>query len=201
MKIKKYAALLLAGLMLVCCVACGKNEVAEVVLPEPEEGRLKSICQLSVLEGYFHNVVKYQKENKKTGFLKPKDTHLWVEYTGVAKYGLDASKVKMEVSGKEITITLPKAKLLYTKVDSTSLDENSYIVAKDSAKVTAEDSRDILVKAQEKLDKEAADYEELFTKAQQHAQELMEDYVKNIVTTSGADANEYTINWVYLNEE
>ena len=67
MKIKKYAALLLAGLMLVCCVSCGKNEVAEVVLPEPEEGRLKSICQLSVLEGYFHNVVKYQKENKKTG--------------------------------------------------------------------------------------------------------------------------------------
>lgn len=36
----------------------------------------------------------------------------------------------MEISGKEITITLPKAKLLYTKVDSTSLDENSYIVAK-----------------------------------------------------------------------
>lgn len=108
MKIKKYAALLLAGLMLVCCVSCGKNEVAEVVLPEPEEGRLKSICQLSVLEGYFHNVVKYQKENKKTGFLKPKDTYLWVEYTGVAKYGLDASKVKMEISGKEITITLPK---------------------------------------------------------------------------------------------
>ena len=67
--------------------------------------------------------------------------------------------------------------------------------------MTAEDSRDILVKAQEKLDKEAADYEELFTKAQQHAQELMEDYVKNIVTTSGADANEYTINWVYLDEK
>ena len=29
----------------------------------------------------------------------------------------------------------------------------------------------------------------------------MEDYVKNIVTASGVDANEYTINWVYLDEE
>lgn len=201
MKMKKYVALFLAGLSLLFCVSCGKSETAEVVLPEPDEGRLKSICQMSVLEGYFHNVVKYQKPNKKTGFLKPKDTHLWVEYTGIAKYGLDASKVKLETSGKEITITIPNAKLLYTKIDSTSLDENSYIIAQDSAKVTADDSKQILMDAQEKLETEASEYEQLFIMAQQHAQELMEDYVKNIVSASGANADDYTINWVYLNEE
>ena len=51
----------------------------------------------------------------------------------------------MEISGKEITITLPKARLLYTKVDSTSLDENSYIVAKDSAKAEREMKKHIVL--------------------------------------------------------
>ena len=125
MKIKKYTALLLAALMLLLCVSCGKtSEPAEII--EPDEGRLKSICQLSVLEGYFHNVVKYRKSNPDRLFLKSNDTHFWVEYTGVAKYGVDASKVTLEMSGNEITITLPKAHMLYCKVDSTSLDENSF---------------------------------------------------------------------------
>lgn len=200
MKIKRYAALFLAMLILLFCVACGKTqEAAEVV--EPDEGRLKSICQLSVLEGYFHNVVKYKKANPNRLFLKTNDTHFWVEYTGVAKYGVDASKVTMEMSGDEITITLPKAHMLYCKVDSTSLDENSYIVAKDSFKVTAEDSKSALVQAQNELQAEASSYDQLLTLAQQRAQELMEDYVKNIMTVSGKDESSYKINWVYLDEE
>ena len=200
MKIKKYTALLLAALMLLLCVSCGKtSEPAEVI--EPDEGRLKSICQLSVLEGYFHNVVKYRKSNPDRLFLKSNDTHFWVEYTGVAKYGVDASKVTLEMSGNEITITMPKAHMLYCKVDSTSLDENSYIVAKDSFKVTAEDSKAALIQAQDELQKEAADYDALLSLAQQRAQELMEDYVKNIMTVSGKDESSYKINWVYLDEE
>ena len=50
----------------------------------------------------------------------------------------------MELSGKHVTISIPKAELLYCKVDSTSLDENAYIVDKDSATITAEDSKAIL---------------------------------------------------------
>ena len=200
MKIKKYAVLFLAVLMMFFCVSCGNmQETTETV--EPDEGQLKSICQLSALEGYFHNVVKYKKTNPNRLFLKTNDTHFWVEYTGVAKYGIDASKVKLEMSGNEITITLPKAHMLYCKVDSASLDENSYIIAKDSFTVTADDSKAALVQAQSELQKEASNYSELLTLTQQHTQQLMEDYIKNTMAFSTTDENSYHINWVYLDEE
>lgn len=106
----------------------------------------------------------------------------------------------MELSGKHVTISIPKAELLYCKVDSTSLDENAYIVDKDSATITAEDSKAILTQAQQDLQAEATDYKPLLTLAQQQAQQLMEDYVKNIVSATGSDAEQYTIEWVYLDK-
>lgn len=171
-----------------------------VEVPAPDEGQLKSICQLSVLEGYFHNVVKFEQKDAEKFLWMTKDKKAWVEYVGVAKYGLDASKVKMELSGKHVTISIPKAELLYCKVDSTSLDENAYIVDKDSATITAEDSKAILTQAQQDLQAEATDYKPLLTLAQQQAQQLMEDYVKNIVSATGSDAEQYTIEWIYLDK-
>lgn len=128
-----------------------------------------------------------------------KNKRFWLEYTGIAKYGIDASQVSMEVEGQDITITLPKAKLLYCKVDSTSLTEDSYIVDQDSAKIKAEDSKNALTQAQAKLETEAADYEPLLTLAQQQTEKLMEEYVHNIAAAAGADTDYYTIHWNYLN--
>jgi hypothetical protein len=197
MKLKKSLFLLLAVLTLLFCAACGKEEAVEI--PVPEEAQLKSICQLSVLEGYFHNVYKYNQENAEKFLWMSKNKRFWLEYTGIAKYGIDASQVSMEVEGQDITITLPKAKLLYCKVDSTSLTEDSYIVDQDSAKIKAEDSKNALTQAQAKLETEAADYEPLLTLAQQQTEKLMEEYVHNIAAAAGADTDYYTIHWNYLN--
>lgn len=197
MKLKKSLFLLLAVLTLLFCAACGKEETVEI--PVPEEAQLKSICQLSVLEGYFHNVYKYNQENAEKFLWMSKNKRFWLEYTGIAKYGIDASQVSMEVEGQDITITLPKAKLLYCKVDSTSLTEDSYIVDQDSAKIKAEDSKNALTQAQAKLETEAADYEPLLTLAQQQTEKLMEEYVHNIAAAAGADTDYYTIHWNYLN--
>lgn len=197
MNLKKSLFLLLAVLTLLFCAACGKEEAVEI--PVPEEAQLKSICQLSVLEGYFHNVYKYNQENAEKFLWMSKNKRFWLEYTGIAKYGIDASQVSMEVEGQDITITLPKAKLLYCKVDSTSLTEDSYIVDQDSAKIKAEDSKNALTQAQAKLETEAADYEPLLTLAQQQTEKLMEEYVHNIAAAAGADTDYYTIHWNYLN--
>ena len=197
MKLKKSLFLLLAVLTLLFCAACGKEEAVEI--PVPEEAQLKSICQLSVLEGYFHNVYKYNQENAEKFLWMSKNKRFWLEYTGIAKYGIDASQVSMEVEGQDITITLPKAKLLYCKVDSTSLTEDSYIVDQDSAKIKAEDSKNALTQAQAKLETEATDYEPLLTLAQQQTEKLMEEYVHNIAAAAGADTDYYTIHWNYLN--
>ena len=197
MNLKKSLFLLLAVLTLLFCAACGKEEAVEI--PVPEEAQLKSICQLSVLEGYFHNVYKYNQENAEKFLWMSKNKRFWLEYTGIAKYGIDASQVSMEVEGQDITITLPKAKLLYCKVDSTSLTEDSYIVDQDSAKIKAEDSKNALTQAQAKLETKAADYEPLLTLAQQQTEKLMEEYVHNIASAAGADTDYYTIHWNYLN--
>lgn len=197
MNLKKSLFLLLAVLALLFCAACGKEEAVEI--PVPEEAQLKSICQLSVLEGYFHNVYKYNQKNAEKFLWMSKNKRFWLEYTGIAKYGIDASQVSMEVEGQDITITLPKAKLLYCKVDSTSLTEDSYIVDQDSAKIKAEDSKNALTQAQAKLETEAADYEPLLTLAQQQTEKLMEEYVHNIAAAAGAGTDYYTIHWNYLN--
>lgn len=198
MKIKKQFVLAFVILTLLFCTACGSGKKAPVEAPKPDEGQLKSICQLSVLEGYFHNVIKFKQENAEKFLWMTRDKKAWVEYTGVAKYGIDASQISMDISGKTVTITMPKAKLLYCKVDSTSLDQDSYIVDKESAKITAEDGQKILSAAQEELTKEATDYEPLLNLAQQQAQQLMEDYVRNIVSASGAEADYYTVSWKYI---
>ncbi len=197
MNLKKSLFLLLAVLTLLFCAACGKEEAVEI--PVPEEAQLKSICQLSVLEGYFHNVYKYNQKNAEKFLWMSKNKRFWLEYTGIAKYGIDASQVSMEVEGQDITITLPKAKLLYCKVDSTSLTEDSYIVDQDSAKIKAADSKNALTQAQAKLETEAADYEPLLTLAQQQTEKLMEEYVHNIAAAAGAGTDYYTIHWNYLN--
>lgn len=196
MNLKKSLFLLLAVLTMLFCASCGKEE--DVEIPVPEEAQLKSICQLSVLEGYFHNVVDYNVPKTERFLWMTKDTHFWLEYTGIAKYGIDASQVSMEVSGQDITINLPKAKLLYCKVDSTSVTDDSYIVDTTSAKVKSEDSTNALAQAQNELQEKAETYEPLFTLAQQQTQKLMEEYVNNIVTAAGAEADYYTIHWNYV---
>ncbi len=196
-KMKKALAAILAGIMLLCCVACGKTEVPEI---NPDEGKIKSICQLSVMECYYHNVAKVNELNAEKLLWITKNRHFWVEYTGVVTFGIDASKVKMEVSGKEITLTMPKAEVLKYKIESNSLDQNSYIVDKDSAKVTHEHITAALSDAQEKLKKQAESDDTLLSMAQNRAKELLEAYVKNLAMASGNAENEYTINWVYLDD-
>lgn len=41
-----------------------------------------------------------------------KERIFWIEYSGSVKFGIDMSKVDMQVSGTQITITIPRARLL-----------------------------------------------------------------------------------------
>ena len=57
---------------------CGENTVVK----EPDITQIRSICNLSTLECYFHNVAKSKKE---AGSFLEKDREFWIEYTGTAK--------------------------------------------------------------------------------------------------------------------
>ena len=79
----------------------------------PDISQVKAICDLATLETYYHNVAKYNKPAQSgINHLFEKDRKLWIEYTGTAKIGIDMSKVDMQIDGNDITVKLPKAKIL-----------------------------------------------------------------------------------------
>ena len=96
-----------------------------------------------------------------------------------------------------MTITIPKAKILGCRVDESTLNESSFVIAKDSAKVTAEDQTAAFKEAQGKMEEAASQDRTLLKSARQRAQKLLEDYVKNIGESIGV---EYTIKWIYLDD-
>ena len=196
---KKIIALFLVIAALLSFAACGKAEEEQAAM-EPDISQMRAICELAVMECYYHNVAKYYEMDAEKGFLGigNKDKHFWVEYSGVVKLGIDASLVSIEVAGTKVTITIPEAKVLGCKVDSDSLSKDSFIVDKDSAEVSGEDEIKAFELAQTKLEEIAANDKTLLANAQQRAQTLLEGYIYNIGNAVGKT---YTIKWIYLDAD
>ena len=188
---KKYLSVILIIMMCFSSVSCAK-EIKNIA---PETSQMKSICELAVMECYYHNVAKYKEENA-TGILWwEKDRHFWMEYAGVVTIGVDTSLMNIDVEGENVTITIPPAKVLGCKVDETTLTEDSFIVAQNSAKVEAEHQTEAFKSAKDKLESEAKSNFTLLAAAQQRGQKLLEDYVTNIGNSVGKT---YKIKWIYL---
>lgn len=191
---KKSICTLLSLLLLLPLAACGKTPESSVDL-EPKASQMKAICELAVMDCYYHNVAKFREENAEGFLWWQKDKHFWIEYSGVVTLGIDASLVNVEVKGTEVSVTMPKACVLGCTVDSASLTDESFIVAKNSAKIEVEDEVAAFAAAQEHLEAAASRDTALLSGAQQRAQSLLEDYIRNIGRAMG---REYTITWVYL---
>lgn len=193
---KRWIALLTSAVLILSCTACQKKEQLPKV--EPQISQMRSICELAVMECYYHNVAKYQEEDAAGFLLWKKDKHFWIEYSGVVELGIDASRLSMEVSGDEVTITIPAAKVLSCTVDSTSLTADSFIVDKRSANIDAEDEQIAFAEAQHNMEMSAASNRVLLGNAQQRVQVLLQSYVENIGQAIG---KEYTIRWNFLEED
>jgi len=190
---KKIIALFLILVILLSCVGCGKQEEKKNM--EPQVSQMKAICELAVMDCYYHNVAKYLEEGVEGSLWWKKDKHFWVEYSGVVKLGIDVSLVNIEVADTQITITLPEAKVLGCKVDSASLNKDSFIIDKDSVEPGADDEVKAFELAQAKLEEMASNDKTLLASAQQRAQALLEDYIYNIGNAVGKN---YSIKWIYL---
>lgn len=193
---KKFISVLACMATVFSLTACGKSGENPASM-EPKTSQMKAICELAVMDCYYHNVAKFSEEDAEGIFLWKKDKNFWIEYSGVVTLGIDASLVKVEVSGTEVSITIPDAGVLSCTVDSSTLTEDSFIVAKDSAKVEAEDEVYAFSAAQTYLEETASSDTALLANAQQRAQELLEEYITNIGKAVG---QEYTIKWIYLDE-
>ena len=74
-----------------------------------------------------------------------------------------------DITGTEVSVTMPKASVLSCTVDSASLTDDSFIVAKNSAKIEVEDEVTAFAAAQEQLEASASRDTALLSGAQQRA--------------------------------
>ena len=193
---KKLMCILISAVLMLSLAACSNTEPDPVDL-EPDTSQMKAICELAVMDCYYHNVAKYELKDAEGFLWWTKDKNFWIEYSGVVTLGVDVSRVTLEVDGTKVTISIPAAEVLSCTVDSSSLTEDSYIVAKDSAAIEAEDEIEAFSVAQADLEVTASQDTALLASAQQQAQQLLEDYITNIGKATGKS---YSIEWIYLDE-
>ena len=207
---KKITALLLAAFMSVSFfTSCnGKNQEedssskAQTPDGKPSIDQIKSICNMATLECYYHNVAESEKLAD-TGIthIGEKDRKFWIEYTGVAKLGIDMTKVKMDINKQKITITLPKAKIIgEPEIEETTLNDKSYISSEDgwnSNEITAEDQTKAIDAAQDEMKNSIRSNSALLANAQNRARMLIDNYIKQL----GKAVNvEYEVDYEYLEE-
>ena len=188
--------ILISAVLTLFLAACSNTEPAPVDM-EPKTSQMKAICELAVMDCYYHNVAKYEMKDAEGFLWWTKDKNFWIEYSGVVTIGIDVSRVTVEVDGTKVTISIPAAEVLSCTVESSSLTEDSFIVAQDSAAIEAEDEVYAFADAQAKLEETASQDTALLASAQQQAQQLLEDYVTNIGKATGKS---YSIEWIYLDE-
>ncbi len=174
---------------------CSKPEPVKI---EPSLEQIQSICNLATEECYYNNVAKSDK-TKGTGIthIGEKDRKFWIEYTGIAKLGVEMSEVKMEVSGDKIKMTLPKAKVLDLTIDHETLNEDSFIVSEDGwfnkNKITAEEQKQAIQNAQAEMQKTVEENSALLLTARNRAKTLIENYLNQLGEAAGVA---YQITWV-----
>ena len=196
---KKIVGLMMTFVMVVLCASCAAPAEEDLSALKLQEKQIKAICELAVMDCYYHNVAKFTEEDAQGALWWKKDKRFWVEYSGVVQFGVDVSQVEIvDIQDTTVKITLPEAKVLGCKVDSSSLSEDSFIVDKDSADIEAGDEVAAFDEAQRQLEKLASSNKALLGNAQQRAQELLVEYVRNIGAAVGKD---YQIEWVYLDSE
>ncbi len=197
MSVKKLILLLMLVIILLMSVACfdRSKKIADAT---PDLSEIKAICELATMKCYYHNVAKFKEEDAERFLFWLKDKHFWVEYSGIVEIGIDVSQVSIDVKDTIVTITMPKAKVLRYKVDSKTLNENSFFVAKGSADISAEDQIKAIAEAQNKMVMSASTDSILLANGQQQAQTLLEKYIMNLGDAVG---KQYTIKWVYLDSQ
>lgn len=191
---KRFIALLSVPVLLLS--ACGNSE--EKVPLTPDVSQMKTICELSVMDCYYHNVAKFYDKDAEKFLFWTKDKEFWIEYSGIVRLGVDVDQVAVAVNGNTVTVTLPEAKVLGCKVDPDSLNEDSYIVADGSASITADDQTAAFAAAQKDMENSAAEDTVLLSMAQDRARQLLENYIQNLSDMTGQS---YTIEWNDAAEE
>ena len=185
----KKAILLLAVILLaISTAACKKEEKS------PDFSDTKAICELATLKCYYHNTSELKQESSKIGkyFGKMGYKKAWIEYDGIVKLGIDASKVKIEPNGNKVKVYVPNATILSANVDTDTISESVYETGW-FTKITTEERAEAQNKAQEDMKEKAESNILLISQATNRAKEIIKGYIINVGNKIGI---EYEIEWM-----
>lgn len=194
MKNTKFTCVILITLLSINCIfGCGSQK------QKPDFSSIKSVCELSTLKCYYHNVATYEKNAH--GLLKVFGSgykKIWIEYSGIVNLGIDINKVDISEpdTNNVITIKIPDAEVQSTSLDKSTLSEP--LTDKGVfTKITTEEKTEALSSAQQNMKETAQKDTSLLAQAKEHAKLILQGYINNL----GEEFNEeYTIKWVDVSE-
>ena len=200
---KGYILLLLSIVILIAAVFVGyeiwitKQRSDDLQVNKADFSDVRAICELATLRSYYHNVAElekfpdglYQYGWGKYGYKK-----LWLEYSGTVELGIDANKVLInepDVQGF-VKVFVPPVQILNVYFDKESMQ----IPVCDTGvltSITAADEADAFAEAQKTMREIVAGDDRLFSQAENHAKQLIKEFILNIGKQIG---EEYTVEWI-----
>lgn len=177
-----------------------KSSTKEQSIDDINEKQMRAICELATLKTYYHNTAEFDHDDKFLFFFNTKE-QLWIEYSGIVEISTDISKLSMKVDNDNVVITIPHSKITNIKIDETSLTPDSYHINYKGLfndKIDFEIQQNTFKEAQAEMEKDASNNAMLFIQADERAENLLGNYVKNVGMALG---KEYTVEFKYIEEE
>ncbi len=177
--------LLLAG--------CSQNNDAKLL-----EDDMQAIADLSAYECQYHNVAINNTPDAEGFLFWKKDRIFWIEVDGSVTLGIDASKVSFIVNGNNVEVSMPRAHVLRSEIDKSSLVQEAYVTGTNTASVKIEDEIAALTDAEEKMKTTAMQDTFQLRETEKRTEELLTNYIIGIGEITGID---YNVEFKYIEEE
>ena len=85
--------------------------------------QIQNISELAVVEYNYTNIVKFENQATFYGWKVPFTTKSFIiSYDGKIKVGIDMSLVEVKIKGKNISVSVPEAKILSHEIDEKSIE-------------------------------------------------------------------------------
>lgn len=168
--------------------SCKKNT------PKLNVEELKNICEIAVLECYYHNLAKIHKD---ADGLFASDSTMWIDYTSTVKVGFDVSKIKITINDNTVKIELPEAKAL----EEPKIDEKSIttVTSKKAAeKISTEKKLSAIEDAKKAIIDELNQNSNIKKTAENRLKRILKNYIEQIGVFSGIS---YEVEWESLEEK
>lgn len=184
--IKKIILICMSVILAFSFSACGKKNA--------DFSETKAICELATLKCYYHNTSELKQDSsgigKYLGNIGYKKA--WIEYDGIVKLGIDASKVRIKPNGTKVNVYIPSAIILSIDVD---VDTISEAISETGlfTKITTEELAETQKKAQDDMRAKVEDNTTLLSQATQRAKDTIKNYIRNVGNLIGV---EYEIEWM-----